>query len=569
MSYVVLARRFRPQNFDDIIGQEHVSRTLKNAISENRVAHAYLFSGPRGVGKTTSARILAKALNCKKGLTDKPCDECANCREIISGTSVDVQEIDGASNRGIDEIRALRENVKFSPASSRYKIYIIDEAHQITDAAFNALLKTIEEPPAHVIFVLATTEPQKIPITILSRCQRYRFRLLSSKEITSTLEKIVEIEKFKIEHDALQVITESAGGSLRDALSLMDQVISFASGQITAKDVQELLGFLPKEIISDTIAALADHDSSKIISIVRDVSQQGYSLVQFARDLREHLHQMLLYKLNPEVLEITTSEKDALDGQKQLFSSGWLIRSGHLLSKLIDEMRWNSQPRLILELYLLRLAQPYVPIDELINRLEQLEKNGDFSDLEGPRTVSSHEPGKEKSNTIKKKTEEVKLEPRSDTVLKQAAEVKDTSAASSIKNPYALWSSITSEFKNRSPVVSNVLKDATVREVVGSSIVIAVKNRFQQDGINRNKAVIEAVLEEKTGSKIGLSIIIDDLQKELSPKEEVLIMNEEDRVLPAQDVYKVTDDLSESKDVLPPEMEKISSKFPGKIKKKK
>ncbi|MCL1901723.1 MAG: DNA polymerase III subunit gamma/tau, partial [Firmicutes bacterium] len=250
MSYLVLARKFRPQNFDEVIGQEHISQTLKNAISENRIAHAYLFSGPRGCGKTTMARILAKALNCKNGPTANPCGVCENCVEIGKSANIDVLEIDGASNNGIDEIRALRENVKFSAANSKYKIYIIDEAHQITTQAFNALLKTLEEPPAHVVFILATTEQHKIPVTILSRCQRYRFKLISTKEIANAIKNIGQKEGFEIDDDALSIVVSASGGSMRDALSLLDQAVSSSVGKITGDYIRGLLGLLPKEIIA-------------------------------------------------------------------------------------------------------------------------------------------------------------------------------------------------------------------------------------------------------------------------------------------------------------------------------
>ncbi|MDO8734336.1 MAG: DNA polymerase III subunit gamma/tau, partial [Elusimicrobiota bacterium] len=227
MSYIVLARKYRPQKFDDIVGQEHITRVLKNAIKENRIAHGYIFSGQRGIGKTTTARIFAKALNCKERPKEEPCDKCDSCREIVGGNSIDVMEIDAASNRGIDQIRDLRENIKYAPSSSKYKIYIIDEAHQITNEAFNALLKTLEEPPAHAIFIFATTSTQKIPPTILSRCQRFSFRPLSIKEISGQIEKIAEKENIKIDDKAVAVIARSVGGALRDALSVFDQVISF------------------------------------------------------------------------------------------------------------------------------------------------------------------------------------------------------------------------------------------------------------------------------------------------------------------------------------------------------
>jgi DNA polymerase-3 subunit gamma/tau len=270
MSYLVLARKFRPGNFDEVIGQEHISKTIKNAILENRIAHAYLFSGPRGCGKTTMARILAKALNCKEGPTTDPCGVCENCVEIGKSSNIDVLEIDGASNNGVENIRELRENVKFTPSNSKYKIYIIDEAHQVSAQAFNALLKTLEEPPAHVIFILATTEQHKIPVTILSRCQRYRFKLIPSKEIASALKNIASKEGFEIEDEALSIVVGASGGSMRDALSLLDQAISSGSGKITGDYIRGLLGLLPKDVIAGVTADLAKCDIEKILNRKRN-----------------------------------------------------------------------------------------------------------------------------------------------------------------------------------------------------------------------------------------------------------------------------------------------------------
>ncbi len=250
MSYIVFARKWRPRDFDEVIGQEHVTVTLKNAISLGRIAHAYLFAGPRGVGKTTVARIFAKALNCEKGPTVKPCNVCASCKEVVSGNSIDVLEIDGASNRGIDEVRSLRENIRFSPIGSKFKVYIIDEVHQITSDAFNALLKTLEEPPPHVKFIFATTQPHKVPGTILSRCQRFDFKRITLDLIISKLKNIVSEEKIKIEEEVLFTIARAADGSMRDAEVLLDQLNCATEGKIKIKDASEMLGVIEQDMLS-------------------------------------------------------------------------------------------------------------------------------------------------------------------------------------------------------------------------------------------------------------------------------------------------------------------------------
>jgi len=262
MSYLVLARKWRPQLFEEVIGQRHVTQTLQNAISQQRVAHAFLFTGARGVGKTSSARILAKALNCEKGLRTNPCNECASCQEITHGTSMDVIEIDGASNRGIDEIRELRENVRYTPAKSRYKVYIIDEVHMLTKEAFNALLKTLEEPPPHIVFIFATTEPHKIPATILSRCQRYDFKRIPFREVVESLKWIVEKEGIQISQRGLLSIAQGSEGSLRDAQSLLDQVIAYSGREIRDEDVVEVLGLIDRRVLSDSRFITLDMTSS-------------------------------------------------------------------------------------------------------------------------------------------------------------------------------------------------------------------------------------------------------------------------------------------------------------------
>lgn len=567
MSYKVLARKYRPQKLDEVIGQEHVSKTLRNAIAENRVAHAYLFAGPRGVGKTTTARILAKALNCKSPENHEPCGKCFNCVEITNGTSVDVQEIDAASNRGIDDIRTLRENVKFAPAASKYKVYIIDEAHQITNEGFNALLKTLEEPPPHVVFILATTEAHKMPITILSRCQRYRFRLLSSREIISHLEKIVKSENFQIEPEALQVVTAASGGSARDALSLLDQAVSSVSGKVTAQDIHNLLGFLPKEIITEVTGYLSKEDSSGILSTVKNVAEQGFNMLQFARDLRDHLRSILLYKVNPEIIEATAEEKKVLEAQKSLFTESWLIRSGHLISRALDEMRYHDNPRVILELYLLRMAQPYLNAKELFERLEKLAKAGGGSQGISGKIEGAHK--NEVSSPPEYKAEE----------SKPVVSVRDDSADDTKYETQGggsdlggFWQSFVSETHSKRPLIGSFLANAVLREFNDKGISISVLNKFEENGLKNNLTFIDDYIKAKTGKSIPIKVFIDQnvktnpIEGKTAAQEEIVIEEEAPAQADSVEFFEVKEDSLRKE--MPHGLEKILDRFPGKVTKK-
>lgn len=377
MSYLVLARKWRPQVFEEVVGQRTITQTLQNAIAQSRVAHAFLFAGARGVGKTSTARILAKALNCEKGPHINPCNQCIQCKEITEGNSLDVIEIDGASNRGVEEIRELRENVRYTPAKSRYKIYIIDEVHMLTREAFNALLKTLEEPPPHIIFIFATTEPHKIPATILSRCQRYDFKRIPLKEILNTLKQIAEKEEIQISPRSLMLIAREAEGSMRDAQSLLDQVISYGGKEIRDEDVEEILGVIDQKILYETIEAIADQDPQRCIEVVQHLYHYGYDIQHFCRELLHYLRDLILIKVSREPEELLDFDGEELEGlkkQAEKFQFEHLDHLFHLLLRGEQEIVQSTFPRIMLEMTLIRMAtlRSLLPIDEIIEKLEKM-----------------------------------------------------------------------------------------------------------------------------------------------------------------------------------------------------
>ena len=376
MSYEVFARKYRPQTFDDLVGQAHVSRTLKNAVAQNRLAHAYLFVGPRGIGKTSTARILAKSLNCVKGPTVTPCGICDNCREIAGGNSLDVIEIDGASNRGIDDVRELRDNVRYAPAKSRLKIYIIDEVHMLTKEAFNALLKTLEEPPPHVKFIFATTEPDKVLATILSRCQRFDLHRIPANLIGQHLQFIAGKEKITLEPAAAHAIARGAEGGLRDAESMLDQLVAFCGEKISENDVLNVFGFTSEQTVIDLMRHILRTETPEVIDLLHQQSESGKDMMRLMSDLIAYLRDLLVFKAKPDALK----EDVDPDVQKSLAAHAEMIATDRLL-ELIDQfaaaegrMKWAPNKKLHFEVAIIKAIQSLgqATLDEVIEKLGEL-----------------------------------------------------------------------------------------------------------------------------------------------------------------------------------------------------
>jgi DNA polymerase-3 subunit gamma/tau len=498
MTYLVLALKYRPQTFDEIVGQEHVSQTLKNGIATGKISHAYLFSGPRGIGKTTTARILAKALNCKQGPTPQPCNKCTSCVEISRGSSLDVLEIDGASNRGIDEIRSLRENVKFSPVSSRYKIYIIDEAHQITHDAFNALLKTLEEPPRHIIFMLATTQPEKIPPTILSRCQRFAFKLIPQKKIRERLDYIVNQEGVKIEEEALNLIASRGEGSLRDAQSLLDQVISYAGDkEITLQDTNFILGVLPFERLVEFSDLIAQHKAREILSLIDEIAEAGYDLHQFIKDLRQHFRNMLLLKVvgkDVRFLELPEKQMEILLQKGEQFTEENMLRIIGLLSNTYESMKWSEQPRLVIEVDMFRLCQPYIPIGEIVEKIGRLEKSLTLEEEEKP---------------VQRDVQELE-EPVIEIGGKEKLETEKVSGIEEIKER---WREVLESVKKLDvPLYACLLEGLPVR-MEGSLLYIAFPktHTFHKGRVEKKANIVEEALKEIMGKELKIKCISGEI----------------------------------------------------------
>ena len=526
MAYQVIARKWRPQTFDEVTGQEPITRTLRNAIEHQRLHHAYLFSGARGVGKTTSARLLAKALNCHKSPqpTPTPCrsddpDQCASCREITESRSIDVQEIDAASNTGVDNVReAIIASVGIAPARDRYKIFIIDEVHMLSGAAFNALLKTLEEPPPRVVFIMATTERHKVPETILSRCQQFEFRTIATAKILERLKLIAKSEEISIPDEALREIARSGEGSMRDAQSALDQVISFAGTQIKKEDVEMALGIAGADILTRIIDSIAANRPADAIAVVDDIVMRGHDLRNFCRDLLAHFRDLLVSKVsgNVELLESAVCEPDELKRQAALFSEADLVRFFHALSETETKLRAATQPRYQLEVGIVKLMElrGVESINEILQRLSSLESGSGGST-----------PTPSKAEPTTRKAETVSVSSVSSVASFSATAAATAPAPTAELSPFEKVKA-TLEVQRKMLLVS-ALDHALTATIDNGELFVefAPESRHFRDTLSKpeNAKLICDACREVLGTETGLRIAVRDGQatgEPLSPEEE-------------------------------------------------
>ena len=521
MEYVAFALKYRPQNFAEVVGQEHVVTPLKNAILKNRVHHAYLFSGPRGIGKTSLARILAKALNCRQGPTADPCGKCPSCTEITRGKSLDIIEIDGASNRGIDEIRTLRESVKLSTAAARYKVYIIDEVHMLTQEAFNALLKTLEEPPAHVKFIFATTHPHKVIPTILSRCQKFQFNLVSLENIVGKLKKIVAVEKIKVQENLLYTIARAAGGSIRDAESLLDQLVPVVLEKTSPEDVFSFLGIIDEDSLNRALQFMVKKDLKAALSFVEKTVQAGKDLGVFLNALIEHLRNLLLAKISTEnfkeLSDVSPQSKDFISTLSQEVDTGDIFKMIDLLIVAKDLSHRLNTVRIPLELALIKYSHrepsaAAAPRPKAKNNpgpekeaetLSTKEEIDDF-DLEPEETPAEPESTKQPEP----KAEESEDPPREDNVILPAVESK--------------WKDILSQMHKKRAALSTHLSFGRPIASYGSLVVIGFSPRdsFHKESVDGAQKIkyMEESLSQSLGRDVRIKLVFKELPRAAVPE---------------------------------------------------
>ncbi len=522
MSYQVLARKYRPQSFEEVIGQEHITRTLKNAVGSQRVAHGFLFSGMRGVGKTTMARILAKAINCEEGPTPSPCNRCGNCREITQGYSVDVIEIDGASNTSVDDIRELRQNVLYAPASARYKIYIIDEVHMLSKSAFNALLKTLEEPPPHVIFVFATTEQHKVPFTIQSRCQCFHFRRIPLQQISEQLLRIAEQEGFSLDLESAHLIARASEGSMRDAQSLLDQALSFCGDAVTIVDTRRVLGVIDQEVLDESIQALIEQDAERLLNVIDKLHTLGVDLVEFCKELQSHLRNLLMIKILKSPGSVTPLSEEEIEKLRPLTTAideDRLFAFVEHLDRTEADVRRSTHPRIVLEVALVKMTRirPLREFKEILAQLEVLEQKVDAGGSGENRCLH------QKPNSVEKKKPE--------SSSKKPAVQDDLSSSRSAAID---WEKIVSHANRVYPLVGSILEQGFLKKAEPHRAIIGFKKKIHYDmAKEKQKKILEmfgSFLQRDLSLEFSLHNGTEPDQKTLTEKKEEEIRKKKEQL---------------------------------------
>ena len=527
MSYQVLSLKLRPQRFDEVVGQTHVTRTLQNAIGLDRVAHGYIFSGPRGVGKTTTARILAKVLNCKNPKDNNPCGTCVNCTEITQGSNLDVQELDGASNRGIDEMRDLREAVKYPPNNSKYRIYIIDEVHMLTREAFNALLKTLEEPPPHVIFIMATTDAHKVPATILSRTQRFDFKHISINDISEYLKQILESENIKYDTDGIRLIAQKADGSLRDSLSLLDQTIAYASDALDVETIRDVLGIIKENVFLNIIQTIEKRDHKEVIHQLSQLIDAGYAISDFISGFNEFLRNCMIQKTG-ESAKLNLSENSL-----NWLQSGCWFSTADFLRMLDLSLQFESKLRF--------LQQPQISLEALFIKLSMMDASVDIASIlsgEVPKTISVKKPESQKPSITTENPDSplVQTEPMESpqpTENNPVTEKLTTPTPPVVSEPVPQqvrnltledfnnsWTKIIEGLEEKNSKIAHFLEEAKLSSFDGKQLLIELVNghRFHLKTLEKDAEQIASVINDKLNQKIRIKFHIQENNEEKPEK---------------------------------------------------
>ena len=527
MSYQVLSLKLRPQRFDEVVGQTHVTRTLQNAIGLDRVAHGYIFSGPRGVGKTTTARILAKVLNCKNPKDNNPCGTCVNCTEITQGSNLDVQELDGASNRGIDEMRDLREAVKYPPNNSKYRIYIIDEVHMLTREAFNALLKTLEEPPPHVIFIMATTDAHKVPATILSRTQRFDFKHISINDISEYLKQILESENIKYDTDGIRLIAQKADGSLRDSLSLLDQTIAYASDALDVETIRDVLGIIKENVFLNIIQTIEKRDHKEVIHQLSQLIDAGYAISDFISGFNEFLRNCMIKKTG-ESAQLNLSENSL-----NWLQTGCRFSTADFLRMLDLSLQFESKLRF--------LQQPQISLEALFIKLSMMDASVDIASIlsgEVPKTISVKKPESQKPSITTENPDSplVQTEPIDSpqpTENNPVTEKLTTPTPPAVSEPVPQqvrnltledfnnsWTEIIEGLEEKNSKIAHFLEEAKLSSFDGKQLLIELVNghRFHLKTLEKDAEQIASVINDKLNQKIRIKFHIQENNEEKPEK---------------------------------------------------